>query len=155
MAKKPQLPIKDVMAAIDKKDRHWYSKLTEDQKKAFSAWMLMRYTSSCQGSNALHFLYFTNLFVNQNFSDISKHPELQWLLLTATGTSKKEFHPYIKPPNARKKKNKVHEFLSEIYPTYKSDELSMLVELNTKQDLIELAQAHGYDDKQISDIFGK
>ena len=46
MAKKPQIPLKDVMAAIDKKDRNFYNRLNDDQRKAFSAWMMMRYCSS-------------------------------------------------------------------------------------------------------------
>ena len=43
MAKKPQIPLKDIMAAIDKKDRGFYNRLSDEQKKAFSACLL--YTS--------------------------------------------------------------------------------------------------------------
>ena len=46
MAKKPQIPLAEVMKAIDKKDRGWYNRLSAEQKKAFSAWMMMRYASS-------------------------------------------------------------------------------------------------------------
>ena len=155
MAKKAQLPIKEVMQAIDKKDRNWYVNLSPEKQKAFSSWMLMRYTSSCQGKNAAHYLYFTNLFVNQNYMDVSKHTELQWLLLTATGTGKVEFHPYIKPPNARKKKDKVSEFLYGIYPHMKRDDIELMLSLNSKEDLMQLAQDHGIHDKEIKDIFGK
>lgn len=154
MAKQVQLPIKEVLTAIDKKDRGWYSRLPAEKKKAFSAWMIQRYVSSCQGRNAAHYLYFTNLFVNDHFMDI-KDTELQWLLLTATGTGKVEFHPYIKPPNARKKKDKISEFLYSIYPNIKRDEIDLLLTINDKDDLKELAAAHGYDNKQIRDIFGK
>lgn len=154
MAKQAQLPIKEVLTAIDKKDRGWYSRLTPEKRKAFSAWMIQRYVSSCQGRNAAHYLYFTNLFVNEHFMDI-KDTELQWLLLTAAGTGKVEFHPYIKPPNARKKKDKVSEFLYKLYPHLKRDDVELLVQLNSKDELKELAAAHGYDDKSIRDIFGK
>ena len=84
-----------------------------------------------------------------------KDTELQWLLLTAAGTGKVEFHPYIKPPNARKKKDKVSEFLYKLYPHLKRDDVELLVQLNSKDELKELAAAHGYDDKSIRDIFGK
>jgi hypothetical protein len=30
-----------------------------------------------------------------------------------------------------------------------------LLTINTKEDLAKLAEAHGYDDKSIKDIFGK
>jgi hypothetical protein len=153
--KQPAIPLKDIMAALDKKDRGFYSRLTDEQKKAFSAWMMMRYASSVQGRSAAHYLFMVNEMVNKNFSDVSKHPELQWLLMTAAGSGKIEIHPYIKPPNSKKKKDKVRDFVSNIYPLYKSSEIDMLLELNTKEDLIKLAEAHGYDDKSIKDIFGK
>ena len=35
--KNPALPLKDVMAAIDKKDRNFYINLSAEQKKAFIA----------------------------------------------------------------------------------------------------------------------
>jgi len=155
MAKKPQIPLKDVMAAIDKKDRGFYSRLTDEQKKAFSAWMMMRYCSSVQGREAANYIYLTNELVNHQFMEVSKHPELQWLLLSACGAGKVQFHPYVKPPNARKKKNKIFEFVSDLNPHMKAEDINLLIEFNTKEELKELAEAHGYDDKAINDIFGK
>lgn len=153
--KEPAIPLKDIMAALDKKDRQFYNSLTDSQKKAFSAWMMMRYASSVQGRNAPHYVFMVNELVNKNFSDVSKHPELQWLLMSAVGSGKVEFHPYVKPPNSRKKKDKVSDFLSNIYPHLKGDEIEILVTLNSKDDLKKLAEAHGYDDKSIKDIFTK
>jgi hypothetical protein len=153
--KEPAIALKDVMSAIDKKDRGFYSRLTDEQKKAFSAWMMMRYASSVQGRNAAHYLFMVNELVNKNFSDVSRHPELQWLLLSAAGSGKVEFHPYIKPPNSKKKKDKVAEFLSSVYPHFKGDEIDMLISINSKEELKQLAESHGYDDKSIKDIFGK
>ena len=153
--KEPAIPLKDIMAALDKKDRGFYSRLSDEQKKAFVPWMMMRYASSAQGRNAAHYLFMVNELVNKNFSDVSKHPELQRLLMTAAGSGKVEFHPYIKPPNSKKKKDKVREFVSNIYPHFKSDEIDMLLTINSKEDLAKLAEAHGYDDKSIKDIFGK
>lgn len=155
MAKKPQIPLKDVMAAIDKKDRGFYNRLTDEQKKAFSAWMMMRYCSSVQGRDAANYIYMTNELVNYQFMEVSKHPELQWLLLSACGTGKIGFHPYLKPPNSRKKKNKVFEFISNIMPHMKAEDIDNLINLNTVDELKEYAREHGYDDKSIKDIFGK
>jgi hypothetical protein len=154
MAKKqPALPLKDVMRALDKKEKSWYNNLSAEQKKAFSSWMMMRYASSVQGKNAAHYLFMVNELVNLNYEDTYKHPELQWLLLSACGSGKVEFHPYIKPPNTRKKKDKVSEFLYSIYPHIKSDEIELLLSINTKEDLVELAESHGLDDKEIKEIF--
>ena len=153
--KEPAIALKDIMAALDKKDRGFYSRLTDEQKKAFVPWMMMRYASSAQGRNAAHYLFMINELVNKNFSDVSKHPELQWLLMTAAGSGIVEFHPYIKPPNSKKKKDKLSEFVYSIYPNFKRDDIELFLLLNTKEDLKELAKDHGYDDKTIADIFGK
>ena len=155
MAKKPQIPLNDVMLAIDKKDRGFYNRLTDEQKSAFSAWMMMRYCSSVQGREAANYIYLTNELVNHQFMEVSKHPELQWLLFSACGAGKVQFHPYVKPPNARKKKNKIFEFVSDLNPHMKAEDINLLIEFNTKEELKELAEAHGYDDKAINDIFGK
>ena len=153
--KAPAIPLKDVMAAIDKKDRGFYNRLTAEQKKAFSAWMMMRYCSSVQGRDAANYIFMTNELVNYQFMEVSKHPELQWLLLSACGVGKIQFHPYLKPPNSKKKKNKVTDFLYELNPHMKAEDIQILVDLNTKEELQQLAQEHGYDDKSIKDIFGK
>lgn len=153
--KEPAIPLKDIMAALDKKDREFYDKLSSTQKKAFSAWMMMRYASSVQGKNAAQYVFMVNELVNKNFSDISRHPELQWLLMSAVGSGKVEYHPYVKPPNSRKKKDKITEFLSDLYPHLKNDEIALLIDINSKQQLMQLAEAHGYDDKSIKDIFAK
>jgi len=155
MAKKPQIPLKEIMAAIDKKDRNFYNNLSDEQKKAFSAWMMMRYCSSVQGRDAANYIYMTNELVNYQFSEVSKHPELQWLLLSACGVGKIQFHPYLKPPNSRKKKNKIFEFIYDIYPHMKAEDINNMIDINTKEELTEFAQSHGYDDKTIKDIFGK
>ena len=155
MAKKPQIPLKDIMAAIDKKDRNFYNNLSDEQKKAFSAWMMMRYCSSVQGRDAANYIYMTNELVNFQFSEVSKHPELQWLLLSACGVGKIQFHPYLKPPNARKKKNKVFEFIYGLFPHMKSEDIDNLIDINTTDELKDLAKSNGYDDKSIKEIFGK
>jgi len=155
MAKKPQIPLKEIMAAIDKKDRNFYNNLSDEQKKAFSAWMMMRYCSSVQGRDAANYIYMTNELVNYQFSEVSKHPELQWLLLSACGVGKIQFHPYLKPPNARKKKNKVFEFIYSLFPHMKTEDINNLIDINTIQELKDLAKSNGYDDKSITEIFGK
>jgi hypothetical protein len=156
MAKKaPAIPLKDIMAALDKRDKGYYNRLTSEQKKAFSSWMMMRYASSVQGKDAAHYIYMTNELVNRDYSEVSKHPELQWLLLSACGVGKVQFHPYLKPPNAKKKKDKVSNFVAEIFPHIKNDEIELLLSINSKSELKELAKAHGYNDKSIKDIFGK
>ena len=155
MAKKPQIPLANVMLAIDRKNRSWYDNLNDEQKKEFNAsvWMMMRFASSVQGAHAASYLFMVNECVNKNFMDLSKHPELQWLLFTLCGSGKKEYHPYIKPPTSRKKKNKVAEWLSEQYPLLKADEIAMLQEINDTEDFKILARESGMIDSEIKELF--
>ena len=155
MAKKPQIPLADVMLAIDRKNRSWYDNLNDEQKKELNAsvWMMMRFASSVQGAHAASYLFMVNECVNKNFMDLSKHPELQWLLFTLCGSGKKEYHPYIKPPTSRKKKNKVAEWLSEQYPLLKADEIAMLQEINDTEDFKILARESGMTDSEIKELF--
>lgn len=158
MSKKPQIPLNDVMLAIDKKDRGFYNRLTDEQKSAFSAWMMMRYCSSVQGRDAAGYIYLTNELINRFHKkeyEVTKHPELMWLLFTCVGHGKKNFHPFIKPPNSKKKVDKAFDFIYNLYPHMKAEDINNLIDINTKEELKELAESHGYDDKTIKDIFGK
>ena len=153
--KKPAIELKEVMSALDKRNRDWYANLTDEKRKAFSPWMMMRYASSVQGRNSAHYLLMVNDLVNKDFSSVSKHPELQWKLMSACGAGKVEFHPYIKPPSTKKKKTQLAQFVSDIYPHMKSDEVDLFISLNDRADFKQLMEAHGYDDKTIKDILGK
>jgi hypothetical protein len=75
--KKPAIELKEVMGALDKRKRDWYDNLTDEKRKAFSPWMMMRYASSVQGRNAAHYLLMVNDLVNKDFSSISRHPVAQ------------------------------------------------------------------------------
>jgi hypothetical protein len=153
MAKKEQIPLNEVMEAIDTRKYEWYTELSNERKNAFSAWMMMRYASSVEGNSAPLYLYYVNECVNMHFSVLSKHPELQWKLMATCGRGKKKRHYYVKPPTGGKKKDRVSEFLLEIYPHLKTDELAMLQKMNSKEELQELAREHGYDDKTIKEIW--
>ena len=75
--------------------------------------------------------------------------------MTAAGSGKVQHHPYIKPPNSRKKKSKRAEFVSTVLPHLKHDEIELFLSLNDDDALKELALAHGYEDKEIKDIIKK
>ena len=153
MAKKDTLPLNEIMRALDTKNRDWYNNLDAEKKKKFSAWMMMRYSSSVQGPFADFYLDMTNELINKDFSAISKHPELQWLLFTAVGIGQTQRHEYVKPSNSRKKKDKVREFMGDQLPHLKADEIELLLAINTKEELEEFAQSHGLGAKEIKEIF--
>ena len=151
--KKPAVDVKSVMAALDRKDREFYTHQNDTEQKSISMWLMMRYASSAQGAVAPHYLIMVNELVNKHFNDLSKHPELQWLLMTASGAGRTQYHPYLKPPKASKKRDRVTELILRVYPGLNSQEISLLRSINSTQDLIQLALDHGCTDKELEEIF--
>lgn len=155
MARKPsELPIAQVLRAMDTKQRDFYIKLTDSQKKAFSGWLTMRYASSVEGAMGGYSLYVVNEVVNRDFSDISSHPELIWLCLTAAATGKSQKHTFIHP-GKRGTKNRAVELLREIHPHLSGEELELMISINNRDELGDLARQHGITEQQIREAFGK
>jgi len=147
------VPLKDVCLAIDKRNKTFYNTLDAEQQKKFSAWLYMRYASSVDGPIFRdHYLEMVNDLVNVNFNDLTKHKELQWLLISLCGIGKKQFHPWIKP-GKRKEKPKIKTWLAKAFLNLKDSELDTLIELNTIDELKDYATQQGLTDKEIERIF--
>ena len=52
-----KLSINNEMAVFDRKDREFYNSLTDEEKKKFSNFLMIRYGSSVQGSTDLQHFY--------------------------------------------------------------------------------------------------
>ena len=141
------------MAAVDRKDYNYYTNLTDEQRKSLNLWMTQRYASSVQGKFAGHYLVMINEFMNTHWSDVSKHPELQWKLMCLAGTGKGQFHPFVKVPKAKRKKDKVEEIVRELFPLLKHDEIRLFLKMNSKEEIKVLAMESGVDDKTLDEAF--
>ena len=89
---------KDVLPALDRGDKKFYSRLNDEQKKDIAIWPLTRWMSST-ASGAADRLYTVNEVVNkdsnlfsakksENALETNKHKELQWMLLAMSGSGK-------------------------------------------------------------------
>jgi len=150
-----KIPLKDMLSAMDRRDFDWYSNLADEQKKTFSSWLFLRYASSAKGKDKDEVLLNTNEFLNKNYTDLYKHEDLMWKLFCLTSTGKKQFHEYIKPPNSRIKKDTVTQFIAQTYPHMKGDEIELFRQLNSDDDIKQMARDTGMSDKEFEDIFGK
>jgi len=150
-----KLPLNDVLNAIDRKDFNWYANLDAEKKKAWGSWLFIRYASSTKGKDKEELLLNTNEFVNKHYGDIYKYDELVWKLMCLTGTGKKQYHEWIKPPNSKIKKDTISQFVSETYPTMNGSEVELFQKMNDVSDLKQMAGDMGMTDKEISEIFGK
>jgi len=145
-----KLDIKRELNAVDQKNYDFYTNLTDEEKKAFSPYILMRYTASVQGDRDIQewFLERTNEMVNKNHWDLSKnHKSLLWKLFAATGAGVNCYHPYL-AAGKKEKANKIEKLLVELYPAMKMSDIKMLAAMMDKQDKEELFDKMGFDKKQ-------
>lgn len=156
MSNTDPLYIGNEMAAYDRKDRAYYDKFTDEQRKSFSTYLMLKYGANVSGSADMqaYYLMATNERVNKNFFDINKHTKLQWLCCTTVSPQMgNQFHYWLK---GKKKEgdNKSQKFLAKLYPAMKSDEIDLLAKLNNKSDLVKLAKALGWNDGEIKKEIG-
>jgi hypothetical protein len=145
-----KLDIKRELNAVDRKNYKFYGDLTDEERKAFSPYILMRYTASVQGDRDIQewFLETTNEYVNKNHWDLSKnHKGLLWKLFAASGAGVPAYHPYL-AAGKKEKANKIEKLLCELYPAKKMDEIKLLASMMDKKDRDELFDMMGFDKKQ-------
>ena len=151
-----KLSIQNEMAQFDRKNRDFYDSLTDEQKKKFAPFLMIRWGATVQGSVELqsYYLMSVNEKLNKHFFDIStsKHKKLQWLLATTVspgmGTHR---HTWIGMKKRDSSNNKSEKFLRELYPEARDDEIALLAVINDKKELRDLARLHGWDDKRIKE----
>jgi hypothetical protein len=147
-----KLNIANEMRALDSKDRKFYADLTDEERKKFSNFLMIRWSSCVKGSAELqeYYLLSCNENLNKHFFDLARYPELQWLSATTVSPGLGNFrHDWIKQKKREGSNNKAVKFLRQIYPDYKEDELELLAQINDTADLKKLAREHGWDDKRI------
>ena len=147
-----KIPLNKILSAIDKKDRGFYDRLTDEERKQFSAFLMLKYCAAVQGKPEMEewYLRATNEYVNKHFWDLTKHPKLQWLLMTVTSPGMgTHYHKWIKQMKKEKSNLKTIEFLRTIYTTAKDYELETLANRYSSSDIKKLAEEQGYDRERI------
>lgn len=133
-----KLSIQNEMAQFDRKNREFYDSLTDEERKKFSNYLMVRWGSSVAGSADLQHFYLiaTNERLNKHFFAINRHPKLQWLCATTVspdmGTMR---HNWIAPKKKEAGASGIKKQLAELYPNMKNDELELMAKLNTKKDI--------------------
>lgn len=118
----------EALAAIDKKDYHWFDNLNEAQQKKFVPYMMLHWVSAVKGKAELQQYYLQSVDYHANkyyFNEsIQKHPQLQWLMLCAASPGMgKQFHqwiPHLKDKMVKLKEpakvKEVKDYFTKIYP---------------------------------------
>jgi len=146
-----KLSIANEMTQFDRKNREFYDSLTDEERKKFSNYLMIRWGSAVQGSRELQEFYViaTNERLNKRFFDINRHPRLQWLCATTVspglGTQR---HPWIAPKKREAGANGSRKQLAELYPHLKDDEVELMSRINDKKDIDTYLKASGQDAKK-------
>ena len=146
-----KLSIQNEMAQFDRKNREFYDSLTDEERKKFSNYLMIRWGSAVQGSREMQEFYViaTNERLNKRFFDINRHPRLQWLCATTVspdlGTQR---HPWIAPKKREAGASGIRKQLAELYPHLKDDEVELMSRINTKKDIDAYLKDSGQDAKK-------
>lgn len=153
-----KLSLNNELAQLDLKNRGFYDELSDEEKKKFGTYIMLKYAASVEGDPDLQewYLRVTNENVNKGFFELGKHPKLQWLICTTVSPGMGKFRHYWQ---AAKKKdgnnnNKAIKFLSNLYPEKKMDEIELMASMNTVKELKEYARSLGMSDSDIKKELG-
>jgi hypothetical protein len=146
-----KLNIANEMRQFDRKDRNFYRDLTDEERKKFSNYLMIRWGSAVEGSRELQEFYLiaTNERFNKHFFTLSRHPELQWLCATTVspdmGTPR---HNWIAPKKKEPGASGIRKQLAELYPHLKDDDIAVLASITTKKEIDEHLKLLGQDTKK-------
>ncbi len=148
-----KLDLSAVLQAIDRRDLKFYSGLSDEEKKAYAPLVLMRYMSSLtdQNRNAAYAVIATNDLVNIGFWNLTKHPELQHMLLCIAGLGGKQYRPWI-PVKRGKKLGKVDEWIHNTYPHLNQDEIAIIKRSHDAKSWVEFLKDGGASDAEIKEL---
>ena len=141
-----KLNIANEMKQFDVKNRDFYDSLTDEERKKFSNYLMIRWGSSVQGSRDLQEFYVIscNERLNKHFFAINRHPKLQWLCATSVSPGMGAHrHQWISPKKKEAGSNEIKKSLLELYPNMKSADINVLSQLTTKKEIKELLREHG------------
>jgi hypothetical protein len=128
------------MRCFDEKDRDFYDSLTDEERKKFSNYLMIRWGSAVHGSRELQEFYVvaTNERLNKHFYAVNRHPRLQWLMATSVspgmGTHR---HQWIAPKKKESGSSEVKKTLMQLYPTMKMSDIETVAAITDSKELKE------------------
>jgi len=144
------LDIKKELRGVDMRDKDAYNNWTDEERKSFSPFILMRYVSNVQGDKDVQewFVEMTNELVNKNHWTLSKnHKGLLWKLFAGCGTGANAYHPYL-AAGKKEKAVKIEKLIAELNPAMKMSDVKLQASLMDKDDIKDLFDKLGFDKKQ-------
>lgn len=94
------------LEALDRKDYGWWDRLSPEQQRKFSPWMMTQWLCCVKSGGPLGSYYLLSTDLNANkymFNDrVMTHPHLQWLMLCAVSPGRgKQYRQWVPQLNER------------------------------------------------------
>lgn len=142
------LSIANEMRQFDRKNRAFYDELTDEEKKKFSPFLMIRWGSSVEGSADLqeYYILSTNKRLNHKFFAVNtaRHKKLQWLLATTVspdvGVTR---HTWIAPRKKTGNDSKIVKQLAELFPHLADPELEVLASITSQAEITQYTKQLG------------
>lgn len=149
-----KLDIAVEMRAFDSKQRDFYQSLDADERKKFSTYLMLKWGANVEGSPEFQewYLRATNERLNMNFFDIGRHPELQWLCCTTVSPgmgNRKHYWLKTSKGDGNSDQKRRRRFIENQMPHLSEDELDIMTDLNSTENIKQWARDLGWDDKKI------
>jgi len=169
VVKKRKLDIFRVLSEARKGNKLFFSKLTIEEKKAFSTLVIMRWMSGVSNKNISNqwYIWLVDKALNKDLWNLEPnatkgeegHKELQWLLMCVVGdlisdmSNSRSFdrHQWV-PMAKRETSTPLGELFRKVYPSINRQEINLLKEINSKEDIMNLTKKLGMQDSEINKI---
>ena len=151
---KYQVPIDQVMTAVDLRKGDYYSKLSDEDRKSVSTYMSQRWASQVQGTRDVQeeYLIGVNEYSNVDYiATTSAHEELRWRAIALCGLGFKQRHEFIPPKN--QKKDKLTAWLIKQFPSMSNEEIELFKTINGTDVFEDIAVSQNMGNKELKDLF--
>lgn len=150
--KSDKLSIQNEMNSFDLKDRSFYDSLTDEERKKFSPYLMIRWGSAVESTPnrpaspdmQKFYVIATNERLNKHFFAVNRHPKLQWLMATSVSPGYGVFrHNWIAPKKKEGANSARRKFLADVYPNLKSLDLDTLNAVMSDDEFRALERDYG------------
>lgn len=133
---------KELIPLLNSGNLEAINKLTDEQLKSVAPLIGLKVMSSVRGRNAEIAILSAN-DVNEGFFEMTDHPKLQLMMLSLCASRGLNYYP------GNFKKDPLAEFIRGFYPHWKNDEIRMLIDISSKEELIQLGNDHAVQGKNL------
>lgn len=144
-----KLDIFKTLNAANSRNREYYEKLSEDEKKGFAPTVVARWMSGTSDAGQVMFI---NEFLNPYLFSLYKHPQLLWQLMTACNSGRNQRYSWNKLPNKKEtgKSNTIQLLCRYLQcnTSHAADALDIL----TRDQVLDIADHMGLQPEEVAKV---